>query len=212
MEKGFFITFEGLDGCGKTTQAKLLYDYLLSKGFSVLLTREPGGTPFAESIRQLILEPSDEEPNPLTEMLLYAAARAQHVGRLIKPELAKGKIVLCERFVDSSIAYQGYGLARNLELIKKINEVATDNLEPDLTFFFDIAADNCLQRLIKRNLDTNTTLDRIEARGDEFRHKVRQGFLKLAEEEPRIVLVNTTGKEIEAIHQEVIMLLKKYIF
>ena len=135
---GIFITFEGIDGCGKSTQVRLFTDWLVKQGKPVLVTREPGGTPLAERIRRVLLEPVEEEVYPLTEILLYAASRAQHVAGQIGPALAAGKIVICERFVDSTFAYQGYGLGYDLALIKELNHVATGGLVPDWTLLMDL--------------------------------------------------------------------------
>ncbi|HEY8463807.1 MAG TPA: dTMP kinase, partial [Bacillota bacterium] len=137
MTEGYFITLEGPDGSGKSTQARLLAEYLQKSGREIILTREPGGTPLAEEIRKLILTPTAETLEPMTEILLYTASRAQHVARIIKPALAAGKVVICERFIDSSLAYQGYGLGWSLDLIKTINRLAIGDCRPDLTFLLD---------------------------------------------------------------------------
>ncbi len=205
-QSGFFITLEGADGCGKSTQAKLLTNYLRDSGQEVLLTREPGGTPLAEEIRKVILTPSLEPLDETAEILLYAASRAQHVNHLIRPALAAGKVVICERFIDSSLAYQGYGLGLDLETIRGINRIAAGNLEPDLTFLFDMETRLCRERINNR---PETEIDRIEARDAVFHEKVRQGFWDLAYETPRIVLIEVSGKSIAEVQQIMIETLFK---
>jgi dTMP kinase len=204
MQKGYFITLEGPDGGGKTTQAGLLAEYIKQFGYEVLLTREPGGTPLAEEIRRLILTPTEETLQPMAEILLYAASRAQHVQSLIQPGLAAGKVVICERFVDSSLAYQGYGLGWDLELIRQINRLAVGEVMPDLTFLLDNDARLCLDRVTRRSVQIRTQVDRIEARGVEFQERVRRGYLELASREPRMIIIDTSRKDIEAVHREMV--------
>ncbi len=201
--QGLFITLEGLDGCGKSTQAKMLAEYLVSQGHQVVLTREPGGTALAEAIRNLILTPTAEELDPMAEILLYAAARAQHVKTLIKPALAAGQVVICERFVDSSLAYQGYGLGYDPELIRQVNQTAIGQFEPDLTFLLDIDCDQGTRRVLDRSRDGNQQIDRIEARGTPFHARVRQGYLALAQTNPRIQVIQCLHKDIPQIHAEI---------
>lgn len=175
MNKGIFITFEGPDGSGKTTQINKLGDYLKEKGFDVLITREPGGTRISENIRSIILNPDNSEMDPMTEALLYSASRSQHVAEKIKPALEKGYIVLCDRFMDSSIAYQGY--ARGLgDCIRVINEYAVMGVQPDITFFLDLPAEAGIARAEKRR-----NLDRLEQEDISFHEAVYEGYLKLAE-------------------------------
>jgi len=204
MKKGFFLTFEGPDGCGKSTQAKLMADYLTAQGQNVVLTREPGGTPLAEMIRELILTPTAEQLVPMAEILLYAASRAQHVERLIKPSLAEGKIVVCDRFIDSSLAYQGFGLGRDLRVIKEINRLAIGDFQPNLTFLLDIDTETALKRIGGRTGQTVRATDRIEARNIQYRQRVRDGFLTIAAAEPRIVTVATGTKSIADLHAELL--------
>jgi dTMP kinase len=204
MQKGYFITLEGPDGGGKTTQAGLLAKYIKQFGYEVILTREPGGTPLAEEIRRLILTPTEEALQPMAEILLYAASRAQHVQSLIQPALAAGKVVICERFVDSSLAYQGYGLGWDLELIRRINRLAVGEVIPDLTFLLDNDARLCLDRVTRRSDKVRTKVDRIEARGVEFQQRVRRGYLELASCEPRMIVIDTSQKDIETVHQEMV--------
>ena len=173
--KGIFISFEGPDGSGKTTQIKRFAEFLESRGYSVIMTREPGGTRISEKIRSIILDPDNAEMDGMTEALLYAAARAQHVAQLIRPSLEEGKIVLTDRFMDSSIAYQGYG--RDLgDKIRIINEYAVGDTHPDLTFFLDIDPLDGLKRAKNRD-----ELDRLEQESLDFHKAVYEGYLKLSE-------------------------------
>lgn len=203
MGKGYFITLEGIDGCGKSTQSKLIHQRLEAMGYQVLLTREPGGTELAEEIRRVILTPGKEELDPIAEILLYAASRVQHVNVLIKPALEAGQIVISERFVHSSLAYQGYGLGRDLNLIKEINRLATEDIWPDLTFLLDTAAETSGERVRCRAMTNGSDCDRIEMRGLSFQERVRNGYLELAKEDERIVVINTAGKNINTVFTEI---------
>jgi len=175
MQKGIFITFEGTDGSGKTTQIKLVEDYVREKGYEVVLTREPGGTKVSELIRDLILDPINDEIVPLTEMILYAASRAQHVAQVIKPAIDMGKIVICDRFVDSSYAYQGCGRGVDLKIVADVNRVAIDGTVPDITFFLDIDPEIAIKRRIN-----STGADRIEQEKIDFHTRVYDGYKKMA--------------------------------
>ena len=148
--KGTFITVEGPDGAGKTTQLQLLNDVLKEKGYNVMMTREPGGTRVGNEIRSLILNPDFEEMKEMTEILLYAASRAQHVEELIRPALEAGTIILCDRFVDASLAYQGYGLGHPIDLVRHINDSATGGLAPDRTYLFDLTVTDSKKRMMDR--------------------------------------------------------------
>lgn len=193
MKRGLFISFEGPDGSGKTTQISLLNDYLKSLGYEVLMTREPGGTPISENIRSIILNPDNDEMNPMTEALLYSASRAQHVAEKIKPALDKGMIVLCDRFMDSSIAYQGY--ARELgDCIRIINEYAVMGVQPDLTFFMNLSAEDGMARAEKRH-----KLDRLEQEDIDFHKKVYEGYLELAKIYKDRYVVIDASKSIDEI-------------
>lgn len=203
MGKGYFITLEGIDGCGKSTQAKLIHQRFEAMGYQVLLTREPGGTELAEEIRRVILTPGKEELDPIAEILLYAASRVQHVNVLIRPALESGQIVISERFVHSSLAYQGYGLGRDLNLIKEINCLATGDIWPDLTFLLDTAAETSGERVRCRAMTNGSDCDRIEMRGLSFQERVRNGYLELAKEDERIVVINTAGKNINTVFTEI---------
>lgn len=203
-QPGLFITLEGADGCGKSTQGRLLADYLKNNGYPVLLTREPGGTPLAEEIRKVILTPGAETLDSTAEILLYAASRAQHVNGVIKPTLAAGNMVICERFIDSSFAYQGYGLGLDLETIKGINRMAIGDFEPHLTFLLDMETEICQERLRQRSVANQTGIDRIESRGATFQEKVRQGYRELAQKSSRIVLIDISRQGIQEIHQRIV--------
>jgi dTMP kinase len=182
-----FVTFEGIEGSGKSTQAKLLFEELLKRGFTVTLTREPGGTPAAEEIRNVLLTEKQEKFPPIAEVFLYEAARAFHVENLIKPALERGSVVICDRFTDSTLAYQGFGRGISLEFLKELNEKATGGIKPDLTFLLDLPVEEAFKRLRRKNLD------RIESESLSFHKRVREGFLSIAEEEPeRIVVIDAT--------------------
>ncbi len=182
---GLFITFEGIEGCGKSTQAKLLSEYLKKNGYEVLLTREPGGPKISEEIREILLNPNNKEMLPETELLLYMASRSQHTGEWIIPALRKDKIVISDRYYDSTIAYQG--AARNIDynIIKTITKYATFGLIPDITFLIDTPAEIGLSRIQPEEAD------RLEQESLEFHKRVRNGFLKLSQEEnKRFFVIN----------------------
>lgn len=177
--KGLFITLEGVEGSGKSTQARLLKDHLEGRGHRVLLTREPGGTPLAEKIREIVLNPMNNGLGVTAELLLYEAARAQHVHELVRPALDEGVIVVSDRYIDSTTAYQGAGRQMDLELVKRLHAIATGGLLPDLTFLLDLPVEEGLRRAT-----AGGKRDRIEQEPVEFHERVRQGFLQLAREEP----------------------------
>ena len=198
-----FITFEGADGCGKTTQIELLNKYLQEKGFKTLVTREPGAKGLGEKLREILLN-YDGEVSPNCESFLFLADRAQHVDCVIKPALKKGIIVLCDRHTDSTVAYQGYGRQLDIEQIKKLNEIAVNGLKPNLTIVFDIDIETSMQRVGK-------TKDRMESAGSEFFNRVRNGYLAIAKEEPNRVKIINSADTIENIHKQVVGLVKKSI-
>lgn len=198
-----FITFEGADGCGKTTQIELLNKYLLKKGFKTLVTREPGAKGLGEKLREILLN-YDGVVSPNCESFLFLADRAQHVDCVIKPALKDGVIVLCDRHTDSTVAYQGYGRQLDIEQIKKLNEVAVNGLKPDLTIVFDIDIETSMQRVGK-------TKDRMESAGTDFFNRVRNGYLAIAKEEPNRVKVINSADAIENIHKQVIELVDKQV-
>ncbi len=196
-----FITFEGADGCGKTTQIKLIDEYLRSKGYKTLLTREPGSKGLGEKIREILLN-YNGEVSSRCESFLFLADRAQHVDCIIKPALQEGTIVLCDRHTDSTVAYQGYGRGLDIEEIKKLNALATGGLKPDLTIVFDVDIETSQARVGKNK-------DRMESAGVEFFKRVRAGFLEIAKKEPGRVKVINSSDTIENIHKKVVELIGK---
>ncbi len=205
MNRGLFISFEGPDGSGKSTQINFLKDYFANNNVSFVFTREPGGTPIGEALREIILSPQYDEMSNITETLLYAASRAQLVSEIIKPALNRGDIVICDRYIDSSIAYQGFG--RNLgKSVADINSFAIDGLMPDLTFLISINPEIGMSRI---ECSERSELDRLEQEKMEFHRKVHQGYIKIASQNKnRIVLIDGT-KPIEAIKDEIISHVKK---
>lgn len=202
MEQGIFITFEGVDGAGKSTHAHLLAARLQAKGVPTCLTREPGGTALAEKIRHLLLYTGEVKLAPATEVLLYAASRAQHVNEVIRPALARGEVVICERFIDSSLAYQGFASGNKVEMVRQVNYYATDGLVPALTFLLDLDTTEGWRRIQERS--ESVAADRIEAKGLSFQEKVRQGYLQLAaSERERIQLLNCSGCTKDELHQRI---------
>lgn len=183
--QGLFVSFEGIEGCGKTTQAMLLAKWLKSRGHQVIVTREPGGTPLAEKIRKVLLDSRNHQMSPLTELLLLQASRAQHLAQVIIPALKAGKIVVCDRFADSSTAYQGYGRGMDLEMVKQLNQIAVDGCWPGLTLVFDLPVEQGFARAAKRK----RALDRMEKQERAFHQKVRRGFKAIAKAEPARVKV-----------------------
>ena len=180
--QGLFITIEGPDGAGKTSVLEELYPKLtLSARQRIIKTREPGGIPIAEKIRQIILDPKNREMDPRTEALLYAAARRQHLVEKVFPALKEGSIVLCDRFVDSSLAYQGAGRKIGVQPIAELNEFAIEGTVPDFTIYLDVDSDTGLQRIKNHRQNQN---DRLDAEGLEFHQRVRHEYLKLVEEHP----------------------------
>ena len=185
--KGIFITFEGIDGCGKSTQCELLKDYLKANNKDFIFVREPGGTVIGERIREILLDKKNTQMTARTELLLFEAARAQITEEVIKPALEEGKIVLCDRFFDSSSAYQGMARGMGMEFVAGLNMAATGGLKPDVTFFFDISAEEALERRGKRG----EASDRIELAGIKFQEDVRKGYLELAKDSGgRIVTID----------------------
>ncbi|WP_250278899.1 dTMP kinase [[Clostridium] colinum] len=199
---GLFITMEGTDGAGKSTQLTLLKDYLEKKGFNVVFVREPGGTKISEKIREIILDIENKEMHYMTEALLYASSRAQLVNEIIVPKLKKGDIVICDRFVDSSIVYQGIGRNIGTEVIKKINNIATGGLIPDITFFLDLSPEKAIERKKEQK-----QLDRIESEKDYFYKKVYNGYKTLIKQNSERIKVIDATLSIEEIHAKII----KYI-
>ena len=181
------ITFEGIDGCGKNTQMRSLGQYLTERGVAVVSTREPGGTELGRKVRSALLDGGPGSVEPLAELLLYAADRAQHVRRVILPALAEGKVVLSDRFYDATTVYQGYARGFDLELVNQLNELATGGLKPDLTLLLDLDVETGLKRTMRRGDGTGVTAagpDRLDQEPVEFHERVRQAYLDIAAREP----------------------------
>lgn len=194
-KKGLFITFEGIDGCGKTTQMNLLASYLKEKNYDIIETLEPGGCEIGKKLRQILLHEEGFVANNC-ELFLYLADRAQHVEQIIKKNLQEGKIVLCDRFVDSTLAYQGYGRNGDLENLIYLNKIATLGLKPDITFLFDIDIETSQKRI-------GNVKDRLEKESLDFHNKVKQGYLTLANQDKQRIKVMDATKTIEEIFEEV---------
>lgn len=193
-QHGKLITFEGPEGGGKSTQAEALAEALRAAGVTVLQTREPGGTHLAEKIRTLLKDEADDPPVDRAEVLLFLAARAQLVSHVIRPALARGTWVVCDRFCDSTFAYQGYGRGFAVPLLKQMNDFATQALAPDLTLLLDVPPHVSAARLCARQKETATTADRIECAGAAFHARLREGFHALAQREPeRFAVVDATA-------------------
>ena len=194
-----FITFEGLDSSGKTTQANLLVDHLKTVGREVIFLREPGGTSVSEKIRQILLDRQHQEMNQRTELFLFSAARAQLVGQIIYPALRGGKVVICDRFYDSTTAYQGYGRGLNLNDIDVINRFATSGTTPDLTLFVDVELDE----VARRRRASGIADDRMESSGHMFYQRVREGYLAVAAQEPHRIFQVNGMRPVEEIHNQI---------
>ncbi len=198
------ITLEGTEGCGKSTQIKLLAQWLEKQERPFLLTREPGATPIGAQIRSLLLDRESSGIVPVAELLLYAADRAQHCKELIQPKLQSGKIVLCDRFYDSTTAYQEGGRGLSSSLVAQINEIATGALKPDLTFLLDLPVEIGLKRALQRAAQEKDTQDRFEKEALAFHERVRKKYHEIAKSEPQRFVVVDATQAIHAIHQEII--------
>jgi len=200
-----FITFEGGDGSGKTTQVKALESHLTASGKSCLSTREPGGTSLGKLIRQVLLEVGKQPITSPTELFLYLADRAQHIHEVIIPALEQGKIVLCDRHTDSTLAYQGYGRGIDLGLLRSLNDIASQGIKPDLTLLFDCPVEIGLSRTAQRQSQTASARneDRFEQEKIEFHERVRAGFLELARAEPRRFRIIDAARPAEEVGQEI---------
>lgn len=196
IKKGYFISFEGLDGSGKSTQIRKLSSYLSNTGYSVIISREPGGTDIGEKIREIILSPENDRMTYITEAMLYAASRAQHVDEVIKPALDEGKIVICDRFADSSIAYQGYG--RGIKIaVEMINKYAISGCMPDITFFLKADHETGTERMKDRSMD------RIEMEKSDFHDRVYRGYMILEKNNPERIKGIDATRGIEEIFSEI---------
>ena len=201
MTQGLFITFEGPDGCGKTTQMNLLAQYFEKKGKKVVLTREPGGKGLGEKVREILLN-YNGKVSDRCESFLFLADRAQNIDIIVKPAVEKGEIVLCDRHIDSTVAYQGYGRGLDINEINMLNNLATGGKKPDLTLVFDVDIETSMKRVGKEK-------DRMESAGIDFHNRVRNGYLELAKQEPTRIKVLDATKTIEEIHEKVVEIVEK---
>ena len=204
--KGIFITIEGTDGGGKSTQIERLVKYFESIGRQTVVTREPGGTSIGEKLRNILLDPENSEMTDLTEALLYAASRAQHIEEKIIPAVRAGKVVICDRFLDSSIVYQGYARGLDIEMIKTINSFAVDKIKPDLTLFFDIRPEIGILR--KKNMHD---LDRLEMEKLDFHNRVYEGYKAILKENPERIKRIDAERTVEEVYDEVIKAVKEFV-
>jgi len=207
--RGKFITFEGIDGSGKSTQLRLLAGDLRVRGFDVLTTLQPGGTPLGRRLREAFLE-TEENVHPMAELLLFAADRAQHVNFLIKPAIEEGRIVISDRYADATAAYQGAGRGFDEKIIKQVIKLATDGLKPDLTLFFDIPIEKAILRTNSRTND-EAIKNRMDKETTEFYERVRKAYLKIAEKEPRRFRVIDANGSIEEVHARVSEVINKFL-
>ncbi len=202
---GLFITFEGIEGCGKTTQVRLAAEYLRKKGVAPVVTQEPGGTPLSDRIRRILLNRGTFRIGATAEVLLFAAARAQHVEDVIRPALEQGRVVLCDRYSDATLAYQGFGRGMDTETVRRVIDFATRSLTPNLTFLFDVPVELGLKRALRRisRRRGSAPEDRFEREAGEFHQRIRGGYLELAEREPGRFRVLDGSRGIEEIHRDV---------
>jgi dTMP kinase len=202
-----FITFEGPEGSGKTTQLKRIAETLRAAGVDCIVTKEPGGTPLADQIRAILLH-SESSMDRLTELLLYAASRRQHVVEVIRPALERGAVVLCDRFTDATLAYQGFGRLLDLDRLRGLNDWVTDSLIPNLTLLFDIEEEAGLRRARSRNATATKDEGRFEAEDVRFHRRVREGYLALATAEPRRFAMIDASGSIEEVYERTIAVLR----
>ena len=206
--KGKFITFEGPEGAGKTTQIKRVYQYLKKRKVPCFIVREPGGTTIGDRVREILLDPSQSEMKWKTEVLLYASSRAQLVSEVIRPHLDQGFVVLCDRYIDSSLAYQGYGAEKDVEEVKKLNQWATDGLMPDRTYLLDIPVEVGRKRLLSRG----GKKDRMELKEKMFHERVRTGFKQIALEEKTRFCTIRADQSGDKVFQDIMDDLQKWLF
>ena len=206
---GAFITFEGIDGCGKSTQMRLLASTLRLRGLEVITTREPGGTPLGKRLRNVLLDPQ-LEVDPLAELLLFAADRAQHVRTLLRPAIESGSIVLSDRYADATAAYQGAGREFTTEMVRSVIQLATGGLKPDMTLVFDLPVADCLART-RRRADDETKSDRLDAEDEAFHTRVRNGYLEMAAAEPERIRIINASASISETHERVMEVVTPFL-
>jgi len=206
---GCFITFEGVEGSGKTTQIQLAGEFLREKGLPVIVTQEPGGTPLGERIREILLNQVGFDISGEAEVFLFAAARAQHTDRLIRPALEKGQVILCDRFSDATIAYQAYGRGLPLEAVREICRLASRGLSPRITLLFDLPVEKGLERAFRRiaGREEASREDRFERENLDFHRRIREGYLAIARQEPDRVKIIDASQDIETTRREVLAIL-----
>jgi dTMP kinase len=208
---GLLITFEGIDGTGKTTQFRLLADYLSERGYSICETREPGGTSVGEQIRDILLASSTGGLAPLAELSLIYAARAQHLDEVVRPALARGEIVLCDRFNDASLAYQGNGRKLGVKTVKALDKIICGRTQPDLTILLDMNPRRSLVRALGREAQSESHQGRFEAQGLDFHSRVRAGYLALARSRPKRIKVVNADRTVDIIHKEICAIMDAFL-
>ena len=208
LKRGLLITFEGIEGCGKTTQLQMASEWLGEKGLTLRCTREPGGTRIGAEIRKVLLSQNTVALAPLAETLLYLADRLQHVTEVIRPHLQNGEIVLCDRFHDSTVVYQGHARGISLAFIESIWRSSALAIDPDLTLLFDLAPEQGIERSLEKLRAQHLDESRFEQEGIEFHTKVRNGFLTLAKNNPQRIKVIDASRSIEEVHKDVILRLE----
>jgi len=198
-----FITFEGVEGSGKTTQIQRLRRYLIKRGTPCKVTREPGGSPIGDKVRKILLNPNHRTMTPLSELFLYEASRIQHVKEVIEPFLKKGVVILCDRFSDATVAYQGYGRGIDLRVVESLNRLTSQGIKPDITFLLDCPSHLGLKRALQRNRTLNKEREgRFEKEKIQFHHRVRRGYLSIAKKEPdRVRVIDTREGEEKVFHK-----------
>jgi len=207
-----FITFEGIEGCGKTTQVKRFTKYLNENGIPSINTLEPGGTEIGQDIRRILLDTNNTNLFPLTELILYAADRSQHVNEIIKPGLDQGKWVICDRYLDATIAYQGFGRGLDMEIINILNNKATGGLLPDVTILMDCEEDVGIKRALERNKESSQEdQGRFEKEKMEFHRRVRQGYLTLADKNKDRYIIIDAAKTVDEVEKDIIKALKPHV-
>lgn len=208
---GIFITFEGIEGSGKSTQIKRLHDYLVHAGYQTVITREPGGTAIGDEIRQILLNTANTAMTPVTELLLYVAARAQHAAERIRPAIASGHIVLCDRYADATSAYQGAARAIKPDTLRYLHQLATHNLTPDITFLLDLPVDAGLERAAARSASGEKKADRLDQETRQFHARVREGYLAIASQERERFRIIDATQSIDTIYNDIVHHVVQYL-